>query len=148
MLRRTELADGTENLTAPGIFLGGRSDHVWNETCIASSRRGSDSDSPSSSPSPPRAIQDKLLLTAIAESRKSRRNSVHYTVNAGVNLVRCDSLDHLGHRLEGSRRHRMERYLVAEPSAMRKLDPCENGWDIKLVPAMELIPVMISIWAG
>jgi hypothetical protein len=31
---------------------------------------------------------------------------------------------------------------------MRKLDPCENGWDIKLVLAMELIPVMMSIRAG
>src|SRR5262249_46510721 len=37
---------------------------------------------PSRSPSPPRAIQNKLLI-AISESRKSRRNSVHYPVNAG-----------------------------------------------------------------
>src|SRR5262249_25501762 len=37
---------------------------------------------PSGSPSPPRAIQNKLLI-AISESRKSRRNSVHYPVNAG-----------------------------------------------------------------
>src|SRR5262249_36760988 len=39
---------------------------------------------PSRSPSPPRAIQNKLLI-AISESRKSRRNSVHYPVNAGLN---------------------------------------------------------------
>src|SRR5262249_43629275 len=38
---------------------------------------------PSGSPSPPRAIQNKLLI-AISESRKSRRNSVHYPVNAGL----------------------------------------------------------------
>src|SRR5262249_17898769 len=38
---------------------------------------------PSDSPSPPRAIQNKLLI-AISESRKSRRNSVHYPVNAGL----------------------------------------------------------------
>src|SRR5262249_14987602 len=38
---------------------------------------------PSRSPSPPRAIQNKLLI-AISESRKSRRNSVHYPVNAGL----------------------------------------------------------------
>src|SRR5262249_47609526 len=38
---------------------------------------------PSGSPSPPRAIQNKMLI-AISESRKSRRNSVHYPVNAGL----------------------------------------------------------------
>jgi hypothetical protein len=37
---------------------------------------------PSGSPSPPRAIQNKLLI-AISESRRPRRNSVHYPVNAG-----------------------------------------------------------------
>src|SRR4030095_11472455 len=31
-----------------------------------------------------------------------------------VNLIGCDSLDHLGHRLEVGRRHRMECYLVAD----------------------------------
>jgi hypothetical protein len=36
------------------------------------------------STSPPRAIEDKLLI-AIAESHKSRRNSVRYPVNAGFN---------------------------------------------------------------
>src|SRR5262249_42718068 len=41
---------------------------------------------PSRSPSPPRAIQNKLLI-AISESRKSRRNSVHYPVNAGYNVA-------------------------------------------------------------
>src|SRR6266851_8775582 len=40
---------------------------------------------PSRSPSPPRAIQNKLPI-AISESRKSRRNSVHYPVNAGQNI--------------------------------------------------------------
>jgi hypothetical protein len=40
---------------------------------------------PSGSPSLPRAIQNKLL-TAISESRKSRRNSVHYPVNADWHL--------------------------------------------------------------
>src|SRR5262249_18016368 len=44
---------------------------------------------PSSSPSPPRAIQNKLLI-AISESRKSRRNSVHYPVNAGFKF--CSTL--------------------------------------------------------
>src|SRR5262249_43482854 len=37
---------------------------------------------PSGSPSPPRQIQNKLLI-AISGSRKSRRNSVHYPVNPG-----------------------------------------------------------------
>jgi hypothetical protein len=51
---------------------------------------------PSGSPSPPRAIQNKLLI-AISESRKSRRNSVHYPVNAGY-LLRLDHAARLLHR--------------------------------------------------
>src|SRR5450759_671543 len=37
---------------------------------------------PLGAPWPPRSIQDKLLI-AISESRKSRRNSLRYPVNAG-----------------------------------------------------------------
>jgi hypothetical protein len=37
---------------------------------------------PSGPSSPPRSIQDKRLI-AISESRKPRRNSVRYLVNAG-----------------------------------------------------------------
>jgi hypothetical protein len=44
-----------------------------------------DASHPSGSPSLPRAIQDKLLI-AISESRKSHRNSVHYSV-AGLASV-------------------------------------------------------------
>src|SRR5262249_5135237 len=47
---------------------------------------------PSGSPSPPRPIQNKLLI-AISESRKSRRNSVH-PVNAGLNVL--DSVSKAG----------------------------------------------------
>src|SRR5262249_37771870 len=38
---------------------------------------------PSGSSSPPRSIQDKLLI-AISKSRKSRRNSVRHPGNAGL----------------------------------------------------------------
>src|SRR5262249_28780487 len=51
---------------------------------------------PSGSPSPPRAIQNKLLI-AISESRKSRRNSVHYPVNAGLSEC-CDPSSFQGNR--------------------------------------------------
>src|SRR5262249_52945896 len=37
---------------------------------------------PLGAPSPPRSIDDKLLI-AISESRRPRRNSVRYPVNAG-----------------------------------------------------------------
>ena len=47
---------------------------------------------PSGSPSPPRAIQNKLLI-AISESRKSRRNSVHYPVNAGLSDALAETVE-------------------------------------------------------
>ena len=40
-----------------------------------------------------------------------------------VNLIRCDTLDHLGHRLEVSRRHRTERYLVADAERNQTIQP-------------------------
>jgi hypothetical protein len=51
-----------------------------------SCRTASDPDSPLGAPSPPRSIQDKRLI-AISESRKPRRNSVRYVVNAGYSVV-------------------------------------------------------------
>src|SRR5262249_27825273 len=43
-----------------------------------------------------------------------------------VNLIWCDSLDHLGHRLKVGRRHRMKRYLVADAEGDETIETGEG----------------------
>ena len=52
---------------------------------------------PLGAPWPPRSIQGKMLIV-ISESRRPRRNSVRYPVNAGLELLAPPTL--------GERRHR------------------------------------------